>query len=238
MKQPNQLDRIEMMLEALLSANKQTEWIGSYAHARTSSGDPYIVLFPSSDKLKQKFCRVYSYKFEALRGLVPLDVADNVPRSAETPKKTQARPVDRRFKALVSMGKDTSMGNEKRFENVLQVSQYETRPAQGSAEPKRGPAGPTPETTQRRAETSAQATRAVAAALINDGITDQQPEDVCRAIAALCGRLTDSRADKRGAYAAGRAYYKGIAGGVDEPTARRAAQAAKVEAAKVAALRA
>ena len=117
----SQIDRVEAMLAALLKSDNLIEWVGSYAYGRTSTGDPYITLFPESDKLENKVCRVYPRQFKKLKGLCDTDVPESVRRSKTGPTKAQAKPTHKSFQVLMTRGKDTQMGREKRFECVLRT---------------------------------------------------------------------------------------------------------------------
>jgi len=121
MKNPTQLDRIETMLKAILASDNHIHWVGSYAHGRTSTGDPYIVLFPASDKLEHKVCRVYESQFKRLPDFMNTAVPASVRPSKNTPTKNQAIACAH-FQVITSDGKDTQMGAEKRFFAVLAIS--------------------------------------------------------------------------------------------------------------------
>ena len=117
----SQLDRIEAMLKAILASDNHIHWVGSYAHGRTSTGDPYIVLFPASDKLEHKICRVYESQFKRLPDFVNTAVPASVKPSKNTPAKDRATACQN-FQVVTSDGKDTQMGAEKRFFDVLAIS--------------------------------------------------------------------------------------------------------------------
>lgn len=121
MQNPTQLDRIETMLKAILASDNHLHWVGSYAHGRTSTGDPYIVLFPASDKMEHKVCRVYESQFKRLPDFVNTAVPASVRPSKNTPAKNQAIACAH-FQVVTSDGKDTQMGAEKRFFAVLAIS--------------------------------------------------------------------------------------------------------------------
>lgn len=121
MKNVTQLDRIETMLKAILASGNHIHWVGSYAHGRTSSGDPYIVLFPASDKLEHKVCRVYESQFKRLPHFVDTAVPTSVRASKNTPAKDRATPCQH-FQVVTSDGKNTQMGAEKRFFDVIAIS--------------------------------------------------------------------------------------------------------------------
>lgn len=117
----NQLDRIETMLKAILASDNHVHWVGSYAHGRASSGDPYIVLFPSSDKLEHQVCRVYESQFKKLPAFVDTAVPASIKPSKKAPGKNQATPC-RHFQVITCNGRETQMGAEKRFFGVLAIS--------------------------------------------------------------------------------------------------------------------
>lgn len=117
----SQLDRIEAMLKAILASDNHIHWVGSYAHGRTSTGDPYIVLFPASDKLEHKICRVYESQFKRMPDFVNTAVPASVKPSKNTPAKDRATACQN-FQVITSDGKDTQMGAEKRFFDVLAIS--------------------------------------------------------------------------------------------------------------------
>lgn len=143
-----QLDRIETMLKAILASDNHIHWIGSYAHGRTSTGDPYIVLFPASDKLEHKVCRVYESQFKKLPNFVDMAVPTSVKSSKNTPAKDRATACQS-FQIVTSDGKDTQMGAEKRFFGVLAISSYAPAPQAQTAVPQPAPqptkAGPPPD---------------------------------------------------------------------------------------------
>lgn len=123
MKNPTQLDRIETMLKAVLASGNHIHWVGSYAHGRTKTGDPYIVLFPASDKLEHKVCRVYESQFKRLPDFVDTAVPGHIKPSKDTPAKDRGIPCAH-FQVVTSDGKDTQMGAEKRFFAVLAISNH------------------------------------------------------------------------------------------------------------------
>jgi hypothetical protein len=134
----SQLDRIETMLKAILASDNHIHWIGSYAHGRTSTGDPYIVLFPASDKLEHKVCRVYESQFKKLPDFVNTNVPPSVRASKNTPAKDRATACQS-FQIVTSDGKDTQMGAEKRFFGVLNISSYTPAPQAETAVPQPAP---------------------------------------------------------------------------------------------------
>lgn len=120
----DQLTQVHKMLTALLKSENRIHWIGGYVYGRTSNDDPYILLYPSAEYLQEKVVRVYEHDFRKLPAFIP---TDSIPGDTEAnPNKGQAQkkriyhecPV---FQILTYDGKDTQMGKEKRFSDVLMV---------------------------------------------------------------------------------------------------------------------
>ena len=116
----DQLGRIEAMLKSLLRSSNSIHYVGGYAHGRTKKGDPFLVLYPEYNGLKFQICRVYEHGFKRL----PLYVNTTVPESApeelgdkDSVDLFECRP----FCILTFDGKDTNMGREKRFSDLLYV---------------------------------------------------------------------------------------------------------------------
>lgn len=123
MRLPTESQRIEMMLRALI--DDQLEWVGGYVHGRTERGDPFIILYPASNKLNQKVCRVYDHMFKRLPDWVDTDVPAGC-LTSDNPTKDKAQRVGiyhecQPFEVLIKLGKDTSLGKERRFAGVLRV---------------------------------------------------------------------------------------------------------------------
>ncbi len=143
------LTRIEKMLETMLRNDGHIWWIGGYVYGRTSNDDPFIILYPASDKLQEKVCRVYEHDFKKLPGFI--ETAD-VPGDTEAnPNKAAARKkgIYREctlFEVTTYDGKETQMGSEQRFGDVLRVSRkgQETSSAQPSPEGRGGQQPPPP----------------------------------------------------------------------------------------------
>jgi hypothetical protein len=140
-----QLDRIEKMLETILRNDGHIWWIGGFVYGRTSNDDPFVILYPASEKLNEKVVRVYSHDFKKLPGFIP--TAD-VPGDTEAnPNKAAARkkgiyhecPL---FEVTTYDGKETQMGPEQRFGDVLRVSRKaQEQPSAQSASPQAPPEG-------------------------------------------------------------------------------------------------
>lgn len=115
--------RIETMLQALLA--NHLHWVGSYAHGRTSNGDPFLVLYPASDKLAFQVCRVYEHDFGKLPAYVDTAVDENAPDNIGNKDKAgrlgwlvPCAP----FQVVTYDGRETQMGPEKRFGGVIRIS--------------------------------------------------------------------------------------------------------------------
>src|SRR3970040_138529 len=116
------LKTLEKMLTALLRNNDQLHWIGGYVHGRTGNNDPFVILYPASELLNHKVCRVYPHDFKKLPAFVNTDVPE--PAQNENPDKDKA--IKRglyfscpNFLIVTYQGRETSMGNEIRFVGVV-----------------------------------------------------------------------------------------------------------------------
>lgn len=129
----DQLTRIEKMLTAVLKSGNHIHWIGGYVYGRTSNDDPFILLYPAADNLNEKIVRVYPQDFKKLpafidTGDVPADTENN-PNKGQAQKKGiyHTCPL---FQIVTYDGKETQMGPEKRFGDVVRVKDSPTLPAQ------------------------------------------------------------------------------------------------------------
>lgn len=119
------MQRIETLLRALL--HEQLHWIGGYVHGRTSNGDPFLILYPAADYLNHKVCRVYDRDLKKLPDFVDTHVASDCDTS-DNPTKDKAqklgiyRPAERYFQIVTVPGRETQMGNEVRFFDVVAVA--------------------------------------------------------------------------------------------------------------------
>lgn len=135
---------IQKMLTALLQANDQIHWIGSFAHGLTSEGDPYLVLFPAAEHLEHQVCRVYPEHFRKLPEFIPRETPANIRPSKSAPKKDAAVPCPL-FCVLTFPGKETKMGPETRFSDVLFISKPKPDAAQTKPAPPPQPTPPRPD---------------------------------------------------------------------------------------------
>lgn len=146
----DKLTAIEKMLTALLKSNNQLHWIGGYVHGRTANDDPFIILYPASEKLNHKVCRVYPHDFKKLPDFVDTEVLPGLTQDGNPDKdKAQKKGIYHACPAFLITtyeGKDTQMGPEVRFLDVVRVSkaksENETGPAPQPAQP--APPAPTP----------------------------------------------------------------------------------------------
>lgn len=136
----NDLLELKKMVEALLRSDGLVEWIGGWVGGRTADGDPFIILYPAADHLREKACRVYPHHFKRLPGFIP---TDDVPADTDAnPSKGQAKNAGiyhecPRFKIVMRLGKETQMGREKRFHHTLYVPPRQAPAANGAAEQQR-----------------------------------------------------------------------------------------------------
>jgi len=131
-----QLIKVEKMLAALLRSGNQLHWVGGFVYGRTDNDDPFIILYPAAGHMKQKVCRVYEHDFKKLPAFVP---TGHVPADTNAnPPKEQARKAGiyhecQLFQIVTFHGKETQMGREVRFSDVLRVSQNGSGQAQRPA---------------------------------------------------------------------------------------------------------
>lgn len=161
----DKLSAVEKMLTALLKSNDLIHWVGGYVQGRTTPkddqriGDPFIILYPASERLNHKICRVYEHDFAKLPDFVDTDVpedarVDDNPDRDKALKKRVYRPCAP-FLITIYEGKETQMGPEKRFLDVVRVSRPKDDNAQTSTPP--APQPSTPPVQPARAATSAAA---------------------------------------------------------------------------------
>lgn len=113
---------VKKMLEALLRSDGLIAWVEGYVYGRTSQDDPFIVLYPAGEHLREKVCRVYPHQFKKLPNFIP---TGDVPGDTDgNPSKDKAQRAGiyhecPRFKIVLHLGRETQMGREKRFSDVL-----------------------------------------------------------------------------------------------------------------------
>jgi hypothetical protein len=119
------LDQVTKMLSALLKSTNNYHVVGAYAWGYTSNDDPFLVLYPQDDRLKHKVCRVYPHDF----GKLPADIVNGKPDAGPDDPGDRDRAEKRGILRPCPMmgvvtydGKETQMGPEKRFSDVIWVS--------------------------------------------------------------------------------------------------------------------
>jgi hypothetical protein len=127
-----QLTQIEKMLTALLKSNNQLHWIGGYVYGRTTPrddqriGDPFIILYPASERLNHKVTRVYEHDFPKLPAFLDTHVpesgtVDDNPDRDKALRKRVYHPCEH-FLITTYEGKETQMGPEVRFLDVIRTA--------------------------------------------------------------------------------------------------------------------
>lgn len=137
---PETLEQVAKMLRAQLKGAGHLWWIGGYVHGVTGNDDPFIILYPADEKLQEKVVRVYPHDFKKLPAFIPAGAAGG--DTEANPNKEQARrkgiyhecPV---FEIVTFDGKETQMGRERRFGDVLRLSRKAAEAAQ-AAQQKQG----------------------------------------------------------------------------------------------------
>lgn len=162
------LEQVAKMLRAQLKGAGHLWWIGGFVYGITGNNDPFIILYPADEKLHEKVVRVYPHDFKKLPAFIPTDVGGG--DTEANPNKEQARKKKIYhecpwFEIVTFDGKETQMGRERRFGDVLRLSrkaaeaaaeaQRQQKPAQQqpiAPQPQQGPAQP-----QRPPEPTAEA---------------------------------------------------------------------------------
>jgi hypothetical protein len=133
------------MLRAQLRGQGHLWWIGGYVYGQTSRDDLFIILYPADERLTEKVVRVYPHDFKKLPAFIQTEGIDGGDTDAN-PNKDQARrkgiyhecPL---FEIVTFDGRETQMGKERRFGDVLRVTNVERKSAAPPA-----PVRPTPNT--------------------------------------------------------------------------------------------
>jgi hypothetical protein len=120
------LEQVAKMLRSQMKGAGHLWWIGGFVYGQTSNGDVFVILYPAADHLKEKVVRVYDRDLKKLPAFIPVDGVDAGDTEAN-PSKEQARrkgiyhecPA---FEICTFDGKDTQMGKERRFGEVLRLS--------------------------------------------------------------------------------------------------------------------
>lgn len=119
------MDQITKMLSAILKSTNNYHVVGAYAWGYTSNDDPFLVLYPQDERLKHKVCRVYPHDF----GKLPAEITSNRPDAGPDDPGDRDRAEKRGILRPCAMmgivtydGRETQMGQEKRFSDVIWVS--------------------------------------------------------------------------------------------------------------------
>ena len=118
------LEQVAKMLRAQLRSAGHLWWIGGYVYGVTGNNDPFIILYPADEKLNEKVVRVYPHDFKKLPAFIqPVDGGD----TEANPNKEQAKKKNiyhecPMFEIVTFDGKETQMGRERRFGDVLRLS--------------------------------------------------------------------------------------------------------------------
>lgn len=120
------LDEIAKMLRAQLKGAGHLWWVAGYVYGQTSNGDVFVILYPAAENLKEKVVRVYDHDLKKLPAFIPTEGIDGGDTEAN-PSKEQARKKGiyhecPAFEIVTFDGKDTQMGKERRFGDVLRLS--------------------------------------------------------------------------------------------------------------------
>lgn len=119
------MDQITKMLAAILKSTNNYHVAGAYAWGYTSNDDPFLVLYPQDDRLKHKICRVYPHDF----GKLPAEIVATKPDAGPDDPGDRDRAEKRGILRTCAMmgvvtydGKETQMGPQKRFSDVIWIS--------------------------------------------------------------------------------------------------------------------
>ncbi|CUS04217.2 protein of unknown function [Candidatus Promineifilum breve] len=120
-----QLDRIEKMLQVQLKSAGHIWWIGGFVYGQTSNDDVFVILYPAAENLKEKVVRVYDRDLKKLPAFIAVDIDGG--DTEANPSKEQARKKGiyhecPAFEICTFDGRDTQMGKERRFGEVLRLS--------------------------------------------------------------------------------------------------------------------
>lgn len=139
------------MQKSILQSQKHYHVAGGFCWGNTADGAPFLVLYPKSDKLKEKICRVYADDYQF--GDIPEWIRATHENTGMDTTKDREWAIKKGIyhqcpaMGVITMdGRDTQMGKEKRFAGVLWVAKQRP-PAQ--PQPRQPP---TPATQQAAAQ--------------------------------------------------------------------------------------
>lgn len=119
------MERIEKMLRAQLKSAGHVWWIGGWVIGQTSRDDVFVILYAADERLNEKIVRVYPHDFKKLPSFIRTDVdagdTDANP-SKDVAKKKGIYHECPIFEIVTYDGKETQMGKERRFGDVLRLS--------------------------------------------------------------------------------------------------------------------
>lgn len=120
------LEQVAKMLRAQLKGAGHLWWIGGYVYGQTSNGDVFVILYPAAEYLKEKVVRVYDRDLKKLPSFIPVEGVDAGDTEANPSKEQAAKkgiyhPCPA-FEICTFDGRDTQMGKERRFGDVLRLS--------------------------------------------------------------------------------------------------------------------
>jgi hypothetical protein len=148
-----QLERIEKMLRSQLKGAGHLWWIGGFVYGVTGNNDPFIILYPAEEKLNEKVVRVYPHDFKKLPAFIPTDVGGGDTEANPNKEQAKKRGIYHecpRFEIVTFDGKETQMGRERRFGDVLRLSRAAAEAVQGQPARPQGGAQPQPKPPQQQ----------------------------------------------------------------------------------------
>lgn len=116
---------VKKLITVLIAGGKLHE-VGGYVYGKTKrgEGDPFVILYPYAQGMKEKVCRVYQQDFGKLPHYIPTEFPQGGNYVYDNPDKEEARKAGiyhncRPFTMATYPGKQTQMGPEQRFHSVI-----------------------------------------------------------------------------------------------------------------------
>jgi hypothetical protein len=116
---------VKKLITVLIAGGKLHE-VGGYVYGKTKhgQGDPFVILYPYAQGMKEKVCRVYKHDFNKLPHYIPVEFPEGNQYVYDNPAKEEARKLGiyhncRPFTMATYPGKQTQMGPEQRFHSVI-----------------------------------------------------------------------------------------------------------------------
>lgn len=119
------MDQITKMLSAILKSTNNYHVVDAFAWGYTDNDDPFLVLYPAGEHLKHKVCRVYPHEFGKLPAEIIATKPDTGPKDPGDRDRVakQGKLHTCPMMGVVTYdGKETQMGPEKRFSDVIWIS--------------------------------------------------------------------------------------------------------------------